>query len=63
MWKVTYKIEGSDGKLYQNEKRVKSLADFHLFNNALHHGAAMVVAVRDPRGRMHSMARDGRRVL
>lgn len=63
MWKVTYKVEGSDGKLHQNEKHVKSLSDWSLFNNALHHGNAIVVAVRDPRGRRHSVARDGRRVL
>ena len=57
MWKITYRIEGSDGKLYQNEKRVKSLADWRLFNNAMHHGHAIVLAVRDPGGRTHDSAR------
>ena len=59
MWKVTYKVEGSDGKLYQNVKEVERLADFSLFNNALHHGGAIIVAVRDPAGRKHS-AKAGR---
>lgn len=59
MWTVTYKIEGSDGKLHENVKKVSKLSDFALFNNALHHGAAMIVAVRDPAGRKHS-AKAGR---
>jgi len=53
MWKVTYNILSSDGKLYKNTKEVERLADFNLFNNAVHHGAANIVAVRDPLGRRH----------
>jgi len=53
MWKVKYTVLGSDGTLYKNEKQVERLADFHLFNNALHHGQAQIVAVRDPMGRRH----------
>lgn len=60
MWKITYKIEGSDGKLYQNEKSVKSLADFRLFNYAAHNGAAMIIAVKDPGGRTHDTTRTRR---
>lgn len=53
MWKVTYNVLSSDGKLYKNTKEVKRLADFSLFNNAVHNGAANIVAVRDPIGRRH----------
>ena len=53
MWKVTYNILSSDGKLYKNTKEVERLADFSLFNNAVHNGAASIVAVRDPIGRRH----------
>ena len=47
MWTITYAVTGSDGKVYKNTKEVKSLSDWDLFNNALHHGAANVVAVRN----------------
>jgi len=53
MWKVTYNILSSDGKLYKNTKEVERLADFSLFNYAVHNGAANIVAVRDPLGRRH----------
>ena len=53
MWKVTYNILSSDGKLYKNTKEVERLADFSLFNYAVHNGAANIVAVRDPMGRRH----------
>lgn len=53
MWKVTYTVLSSDGELYKNVKEVKKLSDFNLFNTALHHGAANIVAVKDPMGRLH----------
>jgi len=53
MWTVTYNMLSRNGTLHKNEKEVERLADFNLFNNAVHSGAAMIVAVRDPLGRRH----------
>ena len=53
MWTITYNILDRDGTLHKNTKQVERLADFSLFNNAIHSGAASIVAVRDPLGRRH----------